>query len=385
MGAAVTAIRALQRGDLPAVTQLYETVFRAGMAAKPGLAEEFERTVLDYPWADPGMPSLVYEQPDGAISGFLGSHVRRMRLGSRRVRMGCAGQLVTDPAHARRGIGALLLRRYLSGPQDLTVTDGANDAVRLIWEGLGGSTSAIRSLSWTRRFAPAAMLGDRAARRIGRPLPGTRSAARIADRIAARRLAPPPVTTVSEPLGAEDLLTALDALASVPRSGRARLGPAYELLPDYDRPYLDWLFEELSAVRARGELVGRLVRGHDGTVTGWYVLYSRPGATSQAIQVGAAPARAAAVLDHLFADAAANGSAAVEGRVEPALLPALRERGCSIRGSDWTLMHSDDPDLLAPISLDRALLSRIDGDWWMGHHLPADAPWATGRAGTRRL
>lgn len=76
MGAAVTAIRALQRGDLPAVTQLYETVFRAGMAAKPGLAEEFERTVLDYPWADPGIPSLVYEQPDGAISGFLGSHVR---------------------------------------------------------------------------------------------------------------------------------------------------------------------------------------------------------------------------------------------------------------------------------------------------------------------
>ncbi len=36
------------------------------------------------------------------------------------------------------GVGALLMRRHLSGPQELTITDGPTDTVRRMWAGLGG-------------------------------------------------------------------------------------------------------------------------------------------------------------------------------------------------------------------------------------------------------
>jgi hypothetical protein len=375
MGARVSAIRPLERGDLEAVTDLYEAVFRVGLPRKPGLVAEFERTVLDHPWADPEIPSLVYEGPGGAITGFLASHVRRMRHDSNPMRMACSGQLVTDPAYARRGIGALLLRHYMGGPQDLTITDGATEAVRAIWEGLGGSASALSSLSWTRVFRPVALLAEKVERRRGgRPVRGAFAAARVADAVAGRRLAPAPVATVAEPL---DPPTLLDAVAELSRtrsgSGR-RGGPVYELRPDYDQPFLEWLFRETAAVQARGELVRHLLRDSSGALVGWYVFYNRPGGTSQVIQVGGAPASAGAVLDHLFRDAAERGCGAISGRVEAALLPALTARRCLFGRTDWALLHSDDPAPLNAIAYGRALLTRLDGEWWMGHHLGEESP-----------
>ncbi len=371
----MSAIRALERADLEAVIDLYEAVFRTDLPRKPGLGAEFARTVLDHPWADPEIPSLVYEAPGGAIAGFLASHVRRMRHGSEPMRMACSGQLVTDPAFARRGIGALLLRHYMNGPQDLTITDGANESVRAIWEGLGGSASALSSLSWMRVLRPAAFLADRAERRRGgKPLPGAFGVAQVADAVVGRRLAPGEVATVAEPLDAPGLIEAVAELSRTPPAAARHSTPVYGLRPDYDEAFLDWLFAEMAAVVARGELVRRLVRDHTGAFVGWYVFYSCPGGISQAIQVGAAPASAGAVLDHLFHDAAERGSAAVQGRVEAALLPALTARPCVFRGSDWALVHSHDPDVLSAIAYGRALLTRLEGEWWMGHHLGPDSP-----------
>src|SRR5215208_4444216 len=107
----MSGVRPVDREDLPAVGDLYELVMRSGRRrAPPGLPSYFERTMLDQPWADPGLPSLVYEGPGGRLLGFIGSHVRRARLDGRAIRVRCAGQLVSDPAERRRGVGALLLR-----------------------------------------------------------------------------------------------------------------------------------------------------------------------------------------------------------------------------------------------------------------------------------
>src|SRR5919106_321765 len=99
----MTGIRALRRDDLPAVCALYEQVARSGSSNSPdGLVRYFERTLLDYPWADDEIPSLVHEDGSGAIVGFLGSHVRRIRMDGRPLRVACSGQLVASPAARRR-------------------------------------------------------------------------------------------------------------------------------------------------------------------------------------------------------------------------------------------------------------------------------------------
>jgi GNAT superfamily N-acetyltransferase len=354
----MSAIRPLERDDLPAVAGLYERVARSGTnVPAAGLAEQFARTVLDHPWADPELPSLVYEDPRAGIVGFIGSHPRRLRLGERRLRLACSGQLVAHPDFRSRGVGALLLRKYLAGPQDISITDGATDTVRVMWEGLGGATNGLASLSWTRVFAPAAYAASLLARRRGRrpesgPLPG------LADRLAARPFAPAPPEARSEPLTAGTLREAVESLAG-----------SFELLPDYDEPFLEWLLREAAAVRPRGALSARLVRAPDGRVAGSYLAYLKPGGVSQAIQVAAAERDAGLLLDELFHSAAAAGSAAISGRLEPHLHAALRKRRCLVSRSEWALVSSSEERLLATVATGRALLTRLDGEWWMGHHL----------------
>src|SRR5688572_32892498 len=136
-------IRPFRRSDLPAVAELYESVARSGKREPPPhLADYFARTFFDCPWTDAEIPSLVYQDERGGLLGFLGSHVRRARLDGRLIRVAYGSQLVVDPQARARAVGAMLFRTHLQGPQDATLTDGANEIVRRMWGASGGEASA---------------------------------------------------------------------------------------------------------------------------------------------------------------------------------------------------------------------------------------------------
>ncbi len=136
----MSEIRALEVRDIEQVAALYERVVRSGAnEASPGLVDYFRRTLLDHPMSDPDIPSLVSEDDAGRIVGFIGSHPRQARLGEQQIRIGCSGQLVSDPVHGNPAVGALLMRQYLAGPQDLTITDGATPLVSEMWTRHGRS------------------------------------------------------------------------------------------------------------------------------------------------------------------------------------------------------------------------------------------------------
>ena len=353
----MTPIRPLERADLPAVARLYELVVRSGSENPPTeLAPGLERALLDQPWADPEVPSLVYEDANQGVVAFLGSHVRRLRLDGRPLRLACAGQLVANPGAQMPGVGALLLRKYLAGPQEVTITDGATNEVRAMWERLGGATNALASVGWTTIFRPVRFGRLMAERRRGRrlPLPG-----------APRAVTGPLTRLPSRSEGATEPLTPTAMVAAL-----ASFEPAFRILPAYDEAFLGWLFDELANVQTRGELVRRLVRAPDGRIAGWYVYYLKAGGVSQVQQLAAAPADVGLVLDHLLRDAARQDSAALQGRVEPHLAGALFARRLLLRRSEWALIHSRDPEVLAGIALGDGLLTRLDGEWWMGYHLP---------------
>ena len=345
----MTPIRPLLRDDLPHVASLYELVMRSGSrVAAPGLAEHLGRLLLDHPWVDAEIPSLVYESGRGEIVGLLGSHVRRGAFDGKPIRMACSGELVADSERGAPGVGALLLRRYLSGPQELTFTDGATDEVRALWETLGGSVNPLGSVGWMRVFRPAG-LGLAARRRSGGLRAPLRAIARPFDSAARRSLVP------VEPKGSHEALTPALMLEHADREVRVR--------PDYDESFLGWLFAEMEAVKARGRLRRRLVRGVDGAVRGWFVYYLQPGGLSEVQAV------VGDVMDHLLWDAADGGSAAVRGRLEPSLISRVRGRGFWLRATEWQLVHSRDDQLRAAVALGDATLTRMEGEWWMGPHL----------------
>lgn len=362
----VSPIRNLERRDLDEVARLHAGA--AGMAQNQAhnerLAAFFERTLLDHPWADSEIPSLVYEE-SGEILGFLGSNVRRMRFDGRAIRMACSAHLLTHPRVRNRATGALLLRRYLSGPQDLTITDGANETVRRMWEGLGGRTVHVSCLTFLRVLRPFGLathrvLSRRTAATAERAVaPVVRLLDLAATRLLDRRRAN---GTESEQLTPSALLEQLPGVAEFLR-----------LVPDYDVEYLTWLFAELERVGdervfrdrvARGPLLAELVT-RDRRVIGWYVSQLKPGGLCRVLQVAAQPRQAGAVLDRLVRRAAELGAAGVYGRLEPRLVGPLSDRRTLLRFSDGRLLaHARDNDVVNSILRGEALLTRLDGEWW---------------------
>lgn len=364
----MTSIRPLKRSDLDQVASLYELVMRSGSRKAPaGLAACFARFFLDAPSRDEEIPSLVCEEPDREIVGFLGVHARKMLLDGKQIRAACSGPLVIEPKSRAKAAGIFLLKAFLNGPQDLSFTDGATEEVRRIWERLGGCASSLSCLRWTRVFRPwqftASYLAEHP--RAGPALstfvtlskPLVRSADALTRALPGTRFKPPD----SPPAAAEEVTVKnlLEGMQSIDHQLRLR--------PDYDEAYLKWLFQEMRQVRSRGPLRGFLLRSEAGSVRGWYLYYLKPRGRSQVVQIAAAPLSYDSVLAHLFQDADRGGSLALVGRAEPSLLELLSRAGVTFQyRPSLALVHSKSPQIYAALFEGSALMTRLEGEWWMG-------------------
>jgi hypothetical protein len=152
-----------------------------------------------------------------------------------------------------------------------------------------------------------------------------------------------------------------DAASPYRPPAREVVGDA-RLRVDYDEPFVEWLFREISAVQTHETLVRRLLR-RDDRLLEWYIAYFKPRGLSHVVEAKTARGQLDRVLDCLFADAWSGGAAALEGRLDDALYEPLVRRRCLLRHGERALYHSRDPEVLAAISLGRSALSRHDGEW----------------------
>lgn len=269
-------------------------------------AAYFREVLLHNPWVDAELPSWVAEDDEG-IAGFMGVIPRPMRFGAKAVRVAVACQLMTDPDR-RTGLAALeLIRRYFSGPQDLCVADGANEASRQCWEAAGGATSPLHGLHWVRLLRPAQGVLQLAAARpqlaalasLARPLAALADACMPARKACARQFQP----LQCEPLEAGALAKAADELRG-----------AFLLRPCHDAASLAWLLAQVEQKRRYGPLHGAVMREAGGRTAGWF-LYYLDSRMSQALQVGAlAPAPCWSICSRMRAGAARSPSAGAWSR-----------------------------------------------------------------------
>ncbi|WP_433799811.1 N-acetyltransferase family protein [Actinomycetospora sp. CA-084318] len=349
----MAGIRALQPSDLPQVSTLFAQVM--GGASAEDVAPYFRRILVGDPWADPEIPSLVHEGPDGGIVGFIAASTRRMVLDGRKVRMAVSSNLVAHPDWRTKGVGALLNRKLLGGPQEFTVADRANDDSRGLWLGLGGQELVGQSVAWFRVLSPAATAGSLVERRSARLGRAARLLSRPVDAVGGRLVPPPP-----RPTGSTEELTPEVLAEQVATAGR-RL----RLRPDYDPEYLEWVFAELRRL-GRGALSARLVRGPQGRVLGWFLYLLPPGGVAEVLQVGVTGADPDPVLDHLVAHAAGQGAVAVQGRLEPATAGLIGRPGVLVRKNARALVHAE-ANVLGLLSSTTSLCSHLDGEWLVSH------------------
>jgi hypothetical protein len=355
----VTAIRTFRRADLPAVAALVEARLPNWEYGEPFLAA----TLIDNPWADPELPSYVAVDERDEVIGFVGSQARRLRLGERRLRGVCSSHLVVVGDRRAGLAGALLLRKILAGPQDLTWTDSANDTVLQLWESLGGEMDYSRCFNWMLVLKPFRWLGA-IARAGARPQTRGRLHA-IADRLvpvgglpvqaAGRRLLPPAFPPLAAEVESEDATA-----ASIVADLAAVVGRA-DLRVDHDQAYLDHLFTLVHG--SAGPLVRRIVRRR-GAPVGWYAYLRRSGGVSRVLHVSAPPPEADAVVGELVEHARANGTTALTGRFEPHLYEPLRRRLAVLGCAGRPLIHARDPEVRSLLAARSSLLTHLDGEWF---------------------
>ena len=366
MGTVVTnLIRKLTGDDIPAVAAIFYRVHLANDAttAKFSLAAisaEFEEIFLRNPWLDENLPSLVCEDGNGGILGFIGVTPRKMNIKGRPVVAAVSAHLMIEPERRAELAGMRLLQRFFSGPQELSIADFANDIGRKVWDRLGGKTSHIHSLQWVKLLRPGAVALSSAEgkfRSLRWLSPITRPLGQLSDAALARMA--PSRFHFSDP----DLIpTKLDdetLLALI-----SRFGAFYSMRPEYDPLSLSWLIRRAEKINCRGELRKVALRDASGAIAGWYLYYLNSGGSSEVLQLCAREASAGAVLDHLFHHAWSNGSVLVSGRLEPQLLPALSSRSCYLNcGPPWVMVHARDPEILQAVERGDVFLSRLDGEW----------------------
>jgi hypothetical protein len=351
-------IRELVEDDIPQVVALYKKVFpERGMVPQEILSKHFQKIFFDNPWHDPELPSFVY-QDSGTVLGLLGVMSRPMLMKDRKVRAAVTHHFMVEESNRTSLAGVMLVRRIFQGPQDLSLTDGANDTTRRIWEALGGITALNCSIYWTRPLRPS-RYAMRVLSRGGR----LRSAfalawqpfGRIVDGIAAR-MPPNRFSLRASGLSAEDLHVQT-FLERSPELWRKKL-----LRPEYDTCSLGWLFEFLAARKGKGTFQRVAVRDADDELLGWYLYYLNSDGIGDVLQITARNGSMGAVLDHLFFRAWEQGAIAVSGRLELNFVREFAERWCGLTVGPWMLAHAKSPDLLEGIYRGDAVLTRLEGD-----------------------
>ena len=358
----MSRVRAFIEDDIPQVVALKWRFLHNRSGSPPPTLETYIRELFFHgPFSEKTLPSLVYENEHGRVVGFLGVLRRRMSLHGKPIEAAVSTSLVVDPDSRSTMAGLRLMNWFLSGKQDLAMTDTANHLTQQLWIRLGGSKAPLYAMHWSRPLRPA-HYAVYAACRSGRSAfskafgLGSKPVCRIVDAIAARipsspfRQRPPVVS--EEELTADTLLACMRDF-SEPRS----------LRPEYDRDSVMWLLDFMSRMNGYGSLRKILLRNRENKIIGWYLYYLRQGGVGEVVQVGASPSSVDTVLDHLSHHAWTHGAIALHGRLDPHLSPESFGKYCFYFPGNRLLVHSRDPELTRQIQSGSAFLTRLDGEW----------------------
>lgn len=355
-------IRPFDKKDIAQVADLHERVFRGSdRPSSEALRSYFADIFFCNPWYDKTLPSLVYENSQGEVVGFLGVVPRRMSFRGKPLLVAVSTQFMVDPKSRASLAAVQLLKSFLSGPQDLSLCDASYDSSRKIWEALGGSTALLYSLQWTRPLRPSRYVMSllTARKRLSFLEFAANPFCRVLDTLAAR-MPGSPFRQLAPGISGEDLKgeTLVECLSEFVGSRSLR--------PEYDDRTLPWLLEKAAQKKGLGVFRKVVVRGPEQETLGWYLYYLNPGGLSEVIQVAARETSITEVLDHLFYDAWKHGAAAVSGALDPRFMREYSIKHCLFRcGGYWTLVHSRDSEVVQAIHRGDAYLTRLDGEWWM--------------------
>jgi len=349
-------IRVCQRSDFEEIADLYRSTFQNSAVSQSSTLQQYlEQVYLDNPWATEIASPLV-SQKSGRIDGFLGVVPQKLHFQGEQITMAASSALMVaqDEAGNRNPItGVGLLRTFLDGKQDLSLTDTANDITCRIWTASGGSIAHPYCYTWLRPLKPLAtcadvLLGSGRLQSLVSPLLS------LCDSVLKRM---PPIKPQSVDCEVVEIST-MELLKLQQRvKNRA-------VLPCHDLSSMEWLIEMAEQSDEEGPLAKCVVRSK-GVELGWFVYYRSRNAVGRVLQLVGFGNSYDAVLDCLIHDASQHGVAALWGRTEPGKNTTLTSRRCVFKGAPWVLVHSKRQEIIEAFQKADALFTGFEGEHWM--------------------
>lgn len=357
----MTRARPLKLDDIPQVAELIWRFLYGQDGSTPAALEYYlQQLFLTGPYADPDLPSFVCPDNRGAIVGFLGVVTRRMVSPWGPLRVAFGSNFIVRPSSRTTPASLQLAKSFLSGNQDLSLSDTANQTSQAIWMGFGGVAAPMSDRRWSRPLSPG-RYALRAASRVGK---GALSSALIAACKPLFRITDSVVSKVSLALAQGC------AVKSVPFDNEILLAfltnssSGNAIRPAYDKHSLHWLVEFMGRTKGRGFLRKVALQNEVGRAIGCYLYYAKQGETGEVVYLGAEDSYFDQVFDHLLHDAATRGVIGLQGKLEPKIVHRLSKRFCLFyRGHDPLLVHSRKPELTRLVQTDGLNLTRLDGEW----------------------
>lgn len=357
-------IRPFQREDLPQIVVLLGKLFHRSKEPMPDIKEEIlSELLLNNPWTDNRMPSLVYEDKHGFITGFLGVAPRDMKIEDRKINAAISYNLMVDP-EKRSSLAAIgLVKQFMAGPQDVSFTDSATDTSRLLWERLGGTTVPLYSIYWRHPFRPASFANYYLRRRSQFELLARAAApvARLGDRVISRfwdgfRHSVEVSGLVVREASDEVLAEWIESFAQ---------GKTFR--PVYSTDNLGWILDMAAKPRRFGELKKEAVYEDGDQMAGWFIYYKNPGGVSEVLQMQAKPGKEQQVLTMLVNRVRQQGAVGIAGRLEPEWSATVPNTLSCIYspGRVWMLAHSNDKEIIQAFKGGNAFITRLEGDMWL--------------------
>jgi len=342
--------------DIHAVADLHNKVFfESNEKASDGLQDYYREVFLHNPWVEDDIFPLVY-RAKGKVIGFYGRVPRRMILDNRPIRAAVGHRLMVDPDCGSNLAAIKLVRTFFSGPQDLTIVDGANDLGRKISEGGGGHVSYLYSMNWVKPLRLFNYALDILSKKttsflqIGKPFCGLMDCAASCVLHAHLSYKKPSDCKVVE-IDHTSLLSCIEEFSR-----------DYRLRPKYDNETIMWLWEFLEKNEHRGLLKGDVVCDRNDKKIGAYLYYLKPRGIAEVMMITGRRKTYNRVFECLLHRVWSEGATCVIGRMEPKFLHCFWDHNCLVKKGSWAIIHAKDNELLNIINRGDAFLSSLEAE-----------------------
>jgi len=353
-------IRSLTKNDLPLLNELQsrglDVTDEQNRLADRVFTELFPKLFMEHPWADTRFSSLVAADKDDRLTGLQAVMNRPFRFGDRTIQAAISAELYVAPESRNSLCGIQLVKKFLSGPQDCSLCDAANEKTRQLWNRFGGESLPLYGLTWMAVLSPARFAAAMALKN-SKPGRAVRPIAALIDRTAERFWKTKSEYDASEMHGEPLTVDHVAALAPVFMAERS-------VAPIYGAAGAKWIWNRLNFItRGAGPSRQTLVLDRLNRPVGWHIYQWKPGQVARVSQLVAKAGSEDAVFAHLLRTLRQSGAPGAIGRVQSEFLAALSDADCLFkRRSRFVLFHSKDEAIRSAFRSGSAFLSMLDAE-----------------------